>query len=302
MRLLFSYQETPANFYYETKLEIDHSIWAEGTLFVNELNWEYAKAHYKGPIKPIKEFRDFIRGQEVEVPFEDINARTFAFLKKYAAQVKDNTEEYLLRRMKKTVQECRYIERAHRESVELLSELEGKTELELYFHLKQRALARQRELAFDPMVASLENARFPHYRPQKVRLKGYLVDFGLEYKRYKADITETTPITPSQKATYAKLQKAYDKIIDRLYPGMLGKEVDALYKKIFKELGLPEMPHLIGHGIGLELHEYPRLDKESEHELKRVAIAIEPGYYGKKWGMRYERNVLISSRTVKDLR
>ncbi len=301
MKVLFSYEEPTPSFLYKAKIHIDHSVWVDGTLYVNRLNWNYAKTYYKGRIKPIEELKNDLSGT-IETPFREITASSLEFLKKHGT-IKDISEELLLERMRKTSKEMKLIEEANKISFDILKRLRvQKDEISTYYHLKQLILSQKLEPSFDPIVASVENARFPHYKAQRSEIKnGYLVDFGINYGTYVSDITEMKSLKkPSHKNLYNKLKKAFYKILDSIYPGMLAKELHFNYLKIFKSLGLPEMPHLIGHGIGIEVHEYPSITPKSEHVLENVAIAIEPAYYG-TFGLRFERNILIKKRTVKCL-
>ena len=61
------------------------------------------------------------------------------------------------------------------------------------------------------------------------------------------------------------------------------------------------MPHLIGHGIGIEVHELPRLAPKSKDKIEGSTVAIEPAYYGKGFGLRFERDLYVGKRRVKFL-
>jgi Xaa-Pro aminopeptidase len=67
------------------------------------------------------------------------------------------------------------------------------------------------------------------------------------------------------------------------------------YLKAFRKMGLPQMPHSIGHGVGLEVHEYPRLRKGSKDLIRGTVFTLEPAVYFKnRFGLRYERGIFVN--------
>ena len=68
-----------------------------------------------------------------------------------------------------------------------------------------------------------------------------------------------------------------------------------LYLSAFKKLKLPEMPHSIGHGLGIEVHEYPRLRKTSNDRIRGTVLTVEPAvYFAGKFGVRFERDIFVN--------
>jgi Xaa-Pro aminopeptidase len=142
-------------------------------------------------------------------------------------------------------------------------------------------------LAFEPIVAFGENAAEPHHVPNhRVLAEGDLIkmDFGALVAGYHADMTRTVAF--GQPA--AELRKVHDVVreaqqagIEAARAGVSGREVDGTVRSLIEEAGYGEaFSHGLGHGIGLEIHEGPRLGREFDHVLPVGAVVtVEPGIY-----------------------
>lgn len=157
-------------------------------------------------------------------------------------------------------------------------------------------------LAFDPIIVAVDkNSALPHYdvrRGHGVIQKNsvVLIDLGISYKQYVSDITRMIFFgRQSDKIikTYKSLQSAQEKTIAELSKTQKAKEIDAFCRAELQASGLPSYPHSTGHGVGLEIHELPKLSSISPHEICNGNVfTIEPGvYYEGKWGMRVEDTV-----------
>jgi Xaa-Pro aminopeptidase len=175
--------------------------------------------------------------------------------------------------------------------------------------------------AFDTIVASGPNAALPHARPgERTLTEGDLVvlDFGGVYDSYCVDLTRTVSIgPPSQRAreVHAAVREAHDRAIDAVRPGVSRFDIDGAARSVLDARGLGEaFGHGTGHGLGIEVHENPRITRRWERAGGRteagtpeqedendVAVApgmvftIEPGaYLPGCCGVRIEDDVLVT--------
>lgn len=162
-------------------------------------------------------------------------------------------------------------------------------------------------LAFDPIVASGPNSALPHYRAGDRRIApGDLVvlDFGGVLDGYCSDLTRTVSIgPPSSEAqrVYTAVKEAQDAAIAAVRPGVSAVDVDAAARNLLQERGLGDaFGHGTGHGLGLDIHEEPRLSRRGSDpappELRPgMVFTIEPGAYLAGWGgVRIEDDVLVT--------
>ncbi len=156
--------------------------------------------------------------------------------------------------------------------------------------------------AFEPIVASGERGALPHARASEKKIRrGELItiDFGCRYQGYHSDITRTVAlgrISSEQKRLYAAVLEAQERACDRARDGMSGKELDAVARNHLVKQGLGKFfMHSLGHGLGLQVHERPRISALSGDILEAGnVITIEPGVYVPGvGGVRIEDDVLI---------
>ena len=156
---------------------------------------------------------------------------------------------------------------------------------------------------FETIVASGERSALPHARcSSRVLERGDLliIDFGATYRGYCSDITRTFvvgPATPEQRQAYDIVREANATAASGVRVGMRGSDADALARDYIERAGLgAEFGHSLGHGIGLEVHEAPRLSKTADAPLPAGAVVtIEPGVYREGWGgIRIEDDVYLA--------
>lgn len=179
----------------------------------------------------------------------------------------------------------------------------GQTEKEVSNLLKSWMMNNHCEEAFEPIVAVDQNAALPHYNTKTgngIVKNGslLLIDFGIMYNNYVSDITRMVSFgKPSAEIvdTYNKLLYAQQQTIKLISSTNELKNLDIFCRKVLKEKGLPNFSHSLGHGVGLEVHEYPRLSSLSDDVIQAGQVfTVEPGiYYEGKWGMRIEDTVYI---------
>lgn len=188
----------------------------------------------------------------------------------------------------------------------------GRTEQELAWDIERSFRENGAiELAFPPIVAIDQNAALPHSIPGSDKLTPnslLLVDVGGRCQDYCSDQTRTFWVGkhPSDvfQRTLELVQQAQHKAIESIRPGM---EIKDLYYKawnFFDHHKVAEhFTHALGHGIGLETHEYPGLGPKAQGQLQTgMVITIEPGLYYPEWGgIRWEHMVLITEDGARPL-
>ncbi len=157
--------------------------------------------------------------------------------------------------------------------------------------------------SFDPIVLFGSRTSLPHGQPNDTVLHEgdwVLLDFGAYYKGYCSDCTRTffygTPDS-LQRERHHLVMSAYRAGLAAAHPGMACCDVDAAARRIFEQAGLGEaFLHGLGHGVGLEIHEGPRVAKPSREVLQEgMVVTIEPGIYLPGWGgIRLENAVVIT--------
>ncbi|HIH73215.1 MAG TPA: M24 family metallopeptidase, partial [Thermococcaceae archaeon] len=127
------------------------------------------------------------------------------------------------------------------------------------------------------------------------------------YRHYNSDITRTIVVgTPNEKQReiYEIVLEAQKKAVEAAKPGMTAKELDSVARKIIEEYGYGDkFIHSLGHGIGLQVHEWPRVSQQDETVLKEgMVVTIEPGIYIPKFGgVRIEDTIVITKNGAKRL-
>jgi len=167
--------------------------------------------------------------------------------------------------------------------------------------------------SFETIVASGPRSAWPHARPTpKLLRKNELVvlDQGAILRDYCSDMTRTVFLGRSSAAVragvrnkvrslYAAVLEAQEAAIAAIRPGISAASVDAAARKVFKRLGLERyFTHSTGHGLGLEIHEMPRLGRGEETLLEEgMVVTVEPGVYVERLGgIRIEDEVLVTAQ------
>ena len=189
-----------------------------------------------------------------------------------------------------------------------LSEREVATDID--WRIRREGFERA---AFDTIVASGPNAALPHARPTERRLsEGDLVvlDFGGIYDSYCVDLTRTVSVGPASvraRQIHAAVLEAHDHAIAAVAPEASRFDVDAAARSVLEAAGLgPAFGHGTGHGLGIEVHEDPRItrrradvDSREEALAAGMVFTIEPGAYLPGWGgVRIEDDVVVTESGV----
>jgi Xaa-Pro aminopeptidase len=160
--------------------------------------------------------------------------------------------------------------------------------------------------AFETIVASGPNSALPHARPGDRRLEGgdaVVLDFGGVYDGYCVDLTRTVqlaPVTADFGRIFAAVKAAHAAALAAVRPGIPASDVDAAARDTLTRHGLGHaFVHGTGHGLGLEVHEEPRIGRagstgSGESLRPGMVFTIEPGAYIPGFGgVRIEDDVLV---------
>ena len=127
-----------------------------------------------------------------------------------------------------------------------------------------------------------------------------MLDFGIEINGYKSDLTRNFflgRIAPRVKQVFDALTLAQREAISIIKPGIPCAKVDAQARKVLRKFGLAKyFGHSLGHGVGLDIHEDPRLSSQSKSLLEAgMIVTVEPGVYiPGQFGIRIEDMVLVT--------
>ena len=170
----------------------------------------------------------------------------------------------------------------------------GITEKEVAYELELFIKKNKADLSFPPIIAFGRNSAIPHHQTGETKLDKkegliILLDFGVKWGNYCSDMTRTIFFgkpTDKQKRIYETVIKAQQKAIDYINSAIkFGKkvkadEVDKVARDYITSKGYPTIPHSLGHGVGLEVHEHPSLSSKSRDILKTgMVFSVEPGIY-----------------------
>ncbi|NJH87118.1 M24 family metallopeptidase [Staphylococcus agnetis] len=180
----------------------------------------------------------------------------------------------------------------------------GMTEIDVKAHLESKMLHLGSEkTSFDTIVASGYRGALPHgLASNKVIERGDMVtlDFGAYYDGYASDITRTFAVgepSAQMKEIYEIVLESQMTAVNQIRPGLTGKEVDSIARNIIEAAGYGKhFGHSLGHGVGLNVHEYPNVSPKSDTVLEpNHVVTIEPGIYVEGLGgVRIEDDILIT--------
>jgi Xaa-Pro aminopeptidase len=212
-------------------------------------------------------------------------------------------------RMIKDAGEIESIRAACKLGIDLFRTLTGKlrpkiTESQLAGELEFAARqAGAEQMAFSTIIASGERSALPHGRASSAALPaaGFVVcDFGVILAGYCSDMTRTVHVGRPQteaSSAYEAVKQAQQAALDAVKPGATAGEVDHAARKLLYNHGLGKFfTHSTGHGLGLEIHEAPKIAAAQREVLRPgMVITIEPGVYlPGKWGIRIEDTVVVT--------
>jgi Xaa-Pro aminopeptidase len=160
-------------------------------------------------------------------------------------------------------------------------------------------------MSFETIIASGERSALPHGRASEAMIagRGFVVcDFGVILHGYCSDRTRTVYVgaaTVEARRVYDAVLASQQAAIDAVRPGVKVARIDQAARKTLQQNGLAQyFTHSTGHGVGLEIHEAPRLARGQQEVLRPgMVITIEPGVYlPGKWGVRIEDMVVVTEQ------
>jgi len=180
----------------------------------------------------------------------------------------------------------------------------GVTEIEVAAEMEFAARRAGAEaMSFETIIAAGERSALPHGRASEaaIPVQGFVVcDFGVILAGYCSDMTRTLYVgrpDESARRMYEAVREAQQAGVEAVRPGVTVGELDQLVRKALKKSRLDKyFTHSTGHGVGLEIHEAPRIAAgQRETLLPGMVITIEPGVYVPgKWGVRIEDMVVVT--------
>ncbi len=299
---------------------------AEGIALLTETGVTYfTDARYFYAAKPILEsngvtailyesedtVKGFIKSNGIKtiyIDFDTVTVTDFNRYKTYADEVLDGGKELKLIRSVKDKNEidsikkaCAITQKAFYKTLERIKL--GMTEKQV----KKILLSYYRKYgadgeSFDTIVAFGKNSAVPHHETGDSKLTEnvpILIDTGCVVNGYASDYTRTVYFgKPDKKFTdcYNAVLKANELALEYIKAGVSCKDADGYARDVLKSYGLEEyFTHSLGHGLGLEIHEYPTLSKKSTATfIEGTAFTVEPGvYFDGEFGIRIEDTAVI---------
>lgn len=188
---------------------------------------------------------------------------------------------------------------------------EGMTEAEVAAEITYRHLRSGAErMSFDPIVASGANSALPHARPTDRRIRQgdvLLLDFGCFLDGYASDMTRIVSMgkpAPKVRAVYDVVLEAQEQAISAARAGLQSADLDETARGMITEAGYGEyFSHGLGHGLGIQIHEWPRVSYSADYALPLdCAVTIEPGVYlPGRFGIRIEDIVVLREASCDNL-
>ena len=263
-----------------------------------------------GFVEKMAELPQEVMGHRIGFEEAHLPYKVYKKLREHLSHVEWIAQEDLVERLAivKDAQEIAHIREAVRIGDRVFEEIlpflkPGITEREIAAEIDYAIRKHTAEgPSFEAIVASGPRASMPHATVSERKIEpGDLVilDFGAVFRGYASDMTRTlsigTPTAP-QRRIYEIVLRAQEAAIAAAKADMPCSELDRVARTIIENAGYgPQFGHSLGHGVGLNVHEEPRISSKSDQILKPgMAITIEPGIYLPGWGgVRIENLVII---------
>lgn len=263
-------------------------------------------------------FTSELKVKRVGFESQDMTVATHTAFLKAAAEAEETNHPELIStsgivdrlRALKDQNEIELLKRAIRISDEALDEISarierGMTEEQVAWELEKAMRERGAEdIAFDTIVGAGPNGALPHHRADETVIKegdAIVIDMGARYQGYNSDLTRTIFVGQPDD----KFKKVYNTVLraqlaaeEQVKAGMTGGDTDAISRDIIAEAGYGDnFGHSLGHGVGLAVHEYPRVGPKADDELvDGMVFTVEPGIYLSGWGgVRIEDVVVMEN-------
>lgn len=266
----------------------------------------------KGLLHYLQEISQEENLKNIAFESDDVRVNELSRFRDYVRVMWIPTEKIVVKiREIKEEQEIEYITKACEIGDQCLLDIvkyiqSGTTEKELAFHIEMWLKEKGHDTAFDPIVAFDKNTSVPHYHTKDGEgvvdeNSIILIDFGVKYHNYLSDITRMFFLgRPSEEVlnVYNILLTAQSETVEQINFTSDPRPVDTYCRSVLAKNAIASYPHSTGHGVGLEIHEYPKISPHSLDIIKPDQVfTIEPGvYFENKWGIRIEDTVVIDSQ------
>ncbi|MEY8462648.1 M24 family metallopeptidase [Streptococcus merionis] len=234
--------------------------------------------------------------QQLQVVFESYELQPLENFVENIRMVKDESEIATIRKA------CSISDKAFLDVLDFIKPGQT-TELDvanfLDFRMREHGASG---ISFDTIVASGYRSAMPHGRAsEKVILAGesLTMDFGCYYNHYVSDMTRTVHVghvSDEEREIYDIVLRANQALIKKAQAGLSYRDYDGIPRKIITDAGYgPHFSHGIGHGMGLDIHEFPYFGQSDETLKAGMVVTDEPGIYlDGKYGLRIEDDLLIT--------
>ncbi len=219
-------------------------------------------------------------------------------------------------RIKKTEEEINIIKNAVRKTDNIYKKLLkdipnyiGKTELSVRQKIIEYIFQEDGTgESFPAIVASGQHSSIPHWETSNKKVKNniLLIDMGMKYKGYCSDFTRTIHISKPNKKfieIYNIVKEAHLEAVSKVKAGIPLKDIDIAARAVIEKYGYGEyFTHSTGHGIGIDIHEEPRIYKDNETFLEENTVfTIEPGIYIPNFGGVRLENVVVAKKNKAEI-
>lgn len=262
--------------------------------------------------KIYEELPALLGSKKLRLGFESnqITYKSFLLLKELLPDTEFVPVEAIIERLsiKKDDEEIRKI----KEAADIVDRVFAKIKTKFYPGLTEKEVAAEIEYlikmeggekaSFDTIVASGKRSSMPHAFPTDQKIsEGELVilDFGAFFEGYASDMTRTVILGEASKEEtniYNIVLEAQEEALKAASAGMTCAQLDSIARSIIEKAGYGNnFGHSLGHGVGLQVHESPRLSSKDETVLEAcMVVTIEPGIYISGWGgVRIEDLIVI---------
>ncbi len=254
----------------------------------------------------------------VGVPFSLISHAEYARLREQGFELIDCTAAFERATAVKSEEEiaqiqtaCTIAERAFHALLPQIKEDMSEREVAAILEYEMRKRGAE-GTSFDTICAFGANSSVPHHETGDTKLRFgdvILLDFGCKVHGYCSDITRTLLFGDDNrheefKRCYQAVYEAHMLVKERARVGMSGREIDAIARDRLAVAGIAEaFTHSLGHGIGLNIHEFPTLSPRSEQKIMEgMVFSDEPGvYFAGKFGIRIEDSVMMTANGIVSL-
>ncbi|MCC7570969.1 aminopeptidase P family protein [Candidatus Micrarchaeota archaeon] len=276
---------------------IKNDMEEDGELFCSEMEYQRMKNNWED-VK-LGKIADVLKlGKSFDIPFDISHSLMIKFKGK---KIKDCSKEIEEMRMIKFPEEKSAIKEAEKICLELVPELpkivKKYTEEEASHWIKRELHDMEADPSFEPIVAYDENSAFPHHQSEDKKCKNIaLIDFGAKVEGYCSDVTFTIGFNPHMNKISDGIEDAWNDIKKSIKPNVKINRLATLAEGIIKNHvdTHEKMIHSLGHSIGMDVHEYPRINKKSKINFEKgMVLAIEPATYTKTYGARFEKEIYL---------